>query len=234
MDSPSSPGREGVKQEGRGSQIVRQVESVQTPNSLLVLHIFSIPFRIGMMNDFQCPGDGLIRSFLPIVPWFPQLDTQKPMRWSLVQGIEIPERFVLKTSFPARDLDEMDRNWDLAWKRTRSSGKKMVETSWILHVASEPTVRPKLSNVNNGKQWYYDIDSCLLLKILEAPKVVVPSAWIDSYSMLYIYIIYVCVHSSVNPEIWWNVSRSKIAEEWRRETKQLAKNSQRSEPDSTG
>lgn len=64
MDSPSSPGREGVKQEGRGSQIVRQVESVQTPNSLLVLHIFSIPFRIGMMNDFQCPGgDGLIRSF---------------------------------------------------------------------------------------------------------------------------------------------------------------------------
>ena len=114
------------------------------------------------------------------------------MRWSLVQGIEIPERFVLKTSFPARDLDEMDRNWDLAWKRTRSSGKKMVETSWILHVASEPTVRPKLSNVNNGKQWYYDIDSCLLLKILEAPKVVVPSAWIDSYSMLYIYNICVC------------------------------------------
>lgn len=75
------------------------------------------------------------------------------MRWSLVQGIEIPERFVLKTSFPARDLDEMDRNWDLAWKRTRSSGKKNVETSWILHVASESTVRPKLSNVNNGKQY---------------------------------------------------------------------------------
>lgn len=27
----------------------------------------------------------------------------------LAQGLEIPERFVLKTSFPARDLDEMDR-----------------------------------------------------------------------------------------------------------------------------
>ena len=91
--------------------------------------------------------------FCQSYPDFPQLDTQKPMRWSLVQGIEIPERFVLKTSFPARDLDEMDRNWDLAWKRTRSSGKKNVETSWILHVASESTVRPKLSNVNNGKQY---------------------------------------------------------------------------------
>lgn len=28
------------------------------------------------------------------------------------KGIEIPERFVLKTSFPARDLDEMDRTVD--------------------------------------------------------------------------------------------------------------------------
>ena len=84
MDSPSSPGREGVKQEGRGSQIVRQVESVQTPNSLLVLHIFSIPFRIGMMNDFQCPGDGLIRSFLPIVPWFSP--TRHPETHAMVIG----------------------------------------------------------------------------------------------------------------------------------------------------
>jgi hypothetical protein len=170
--------------------------------------------------------------FCQSYPDFPQLDTQKPMRWSLVQGIEIPERFVLKTSFPARDLDEMDRNWDLAWKRTRSSGKKNVETSWILHVASESTVRPKLSNVNNGKQ----NQTMILILACSLRYSKPPKLWFlqpgltVSQCVIYIYIL----HSSVNPEKWWNVSRSKIAEEWRRDTKQLAKNSQRSEPDSTG